>query len=64
MKERITYIVRDPSKGYDPSNLEVTKSSLAVSSLGGAKEHQITFSLADLPQEVRTSLLKQQTNRN
>jgi hypothetical protein len=54
MKERITYIIRDPSKGYDPSNLEVTKSTIAVASLDGAKEHKITFSLAELPQEVST----------
>jgi hypothetical protein len=52
MKERVTYIIRKPEQGFDPSGLEITNSSLAVSSLDAAKEHQVTLGLEELPQEV------------
>jgi len=52
MKERITYVVRNPEQGFDPANLEIKSSSLSVKSLVGAKEHQITLGLSELPQEV------------
>ncbi|KAF2430467.1 PIG-X-domain-containing protein [Tothia fuscella] len=52
MKERITYIIRNPKLGFEPSNLEVAKASISVSSLDGAKEHRITLALAEVPQEL------------
>jgi hypothetical protein len=52
MRERITYILRDPEAGFNPSNLEVTGSSFGVSGVNAAKEVSITFGVGDLPQEV------------
>lgn len=52
MKQRITYVVKDPVQGYDPSNLAIAKKSLAVTGLEGAKEHHITLGLHELPSEV------------
>ncbi|KIW00708.1 uncharacterized protein PV09_07694 [Verruconis gallopava] len=56
MKQRITYIVKDPVQGYDPSNLKVTKTSLTVAALDGAKEHHITLGMHELPDELRELL--------
>jgi hypothetical protein len=52
MKQRITYIVKDATQGYDPSNLDISRASIKVSALEGAKEHQITLGLHELPAEV------------
>lgn len=52
MRERITYILRDASAGFDPRTLEVSETSFALSEVNAAKELSITFSVGDLPQEV------------
>jgi len=52
MKERVTYIIRNPDASFDPSKLEIEDSTFAVSEIDAAKEHQITLSAAELPQEV------------
>jgi hypothetical protein len=52
MKQRVTYIVKDASEGYDPSNLAIDESSITVSALEGAREQHLTFGLDELPAEV------------
>jgi hypothetical protein len=52
MRERITYILRDQQSGLDPSDLTVTDSSITLPGIDAAKEHQITLSFSELPQEV------------
>jgi hypothetical protein len=52
MKQRITYLVKDPGSLH-PSNIEVTDDSVAIKSFDGAKEHHVTLSLAELPRDVR-----------
>jgi hypothetical protein len=56
MKQRITYIVQDPAS-LSPGNIEVTEDSVAVKSFDGAKEHHVTLSLAELPRDVRSSIM-------
>jgi len=51
MKQRITYIVRNPEQ-FTPELLEVNRTSFTVKGLNAAKEHRITFSLKELPREV------------
>lgn len=53
MRERVTYILRDPQAGFNPSKLEVTESSFSVLGVNAAKEVAATFSVGDLPQEVQ-----------
>jgi hypothetical protein len=52
MRERITYILRNPQADFNPSQLKATKTSFEVPGLDAAKEHQVTLSSKDLPQEV------------
>ncbi len=52
MKQRVTYIVKDASEGYDPSNLAIDENSITVSALEGAREQHLTLGLDELPAEV------------
>jgi hypothetical protein len=54
MKERLTYIIKDPVQGYDPSNLEIEKTSIFVKEIQGARERHLTFDLDELPDGVRS----------
>jgi hypothetical protein len=62
MKQRITYVVKDPN-AFSPEQLEVVKqdgSSLAkftVKDVNAAKEHRITMGLDELPGEVLSSFI-------
>jgi hypothetical protein len=51
MKQRITYLVRDP-ESFDPNLLTVNDASLSLRDVKAAKEHRITFGLSELPAEV------------
>jgi hypothetical protein len=55
MRQRITYVVKDPDT-FTPDLLEVTKDgpkdSFAVSGVQAAKEQRITLGLDELPTEV------------
>jgi hypothetical protein len=56
MRHRITYL-RQPKAGedFDPrESLKVWEKSMRISDLDAAKEHKITLSLEELPQEVRS----------
>jgi hypothetical protein len=57
MKQRITYLAQKP-ENVQPSNIQVTKESLAVQSLDGAKEHHVTLSLTELPRNVRATRMQ------
>ena len=52
MRERVTYIIRNPDVGFDPSKLEIEDSTFTVSGIDAAKEYQITLNPAELPYEV------------
>lgn len=54
MKERITYIVRDPvNNEFDPSTLAISNSSLAFTKgIDAAKEWQVTVGLEELRERV------------
>jgi hypothetical protein len=52
MRERITYILRDPKADFDPSQLKATATEFEVPGLDAGKEHQITFDAKALPAEV------------
>lgn len=54
MKERITYIHR-ADDAFEPSQLTVGKASLEIANLKAARDHRLTFSIAELPREVRYS---------
>jgi hypothetical protein len=55
MKQRITYVVKDPDS-FTPEQLEVKKdsheSTFSVKGLQAAKEHRITLGLDELHSEV------------
>jgi hypothetical protein len=55
MKQRITYVVKDPDS-FSPELLEVEKDgsrdSFVLSGVQAAKEHRITLGLDELPTEV------------
>jgi hypothetical protein len=55
MKQRVTYVVKDPDS-FTPELLEVkkdgSKDSFVVNGLQAAKEHRITLGLDELPSEV------------
>lgn len=51
MRERITYVVRDPSADWG-GKIEMAERRFAVAGLEAAKEHQMTFGFRDLPSEV------------
>jgi hypothetical protein len=55
MKERLTYIIRDPTKSdFDPSTLAISGTSLAFTAgIDAAKEHQVTVGLGELKERVR-----------
>ena len=48
----MTYIILNSTVGFDPSNIVIKDSTFTVSGINAAKEHQITLSVAELPQEV------------
>jgi len=54
MKERITYIVRDPiNNEFDPSTLAISESSLSFTKgVDAAKEWQVTVGLGELGERV------------
>ncbi|KAL5121698.1 protease B nonderepressible form [Pleosporales sp. CAS-2024a] len=58
MKQRITYVVKDPDT-FNPDLLQVKKDgardSFVISRVQAAKEHRITLGLDELPSEVRLS---------
>ena len=58
MKERITYIVRDPiNNEFDPSTLAISNSSLAFTKgIDAAKEWQVTVGLGELGERVRVEV--------
>ncbi|EON66513.1 hypothetical protein W97_05758 [Coniosporium apollinis CBS 100218] len=51
MKQRITYLLREPDE-LRTEHLEVTGKSLIINNLKAAKEHRLTLSLSELPNEV------------
>ncbi|KAF2404613.1 PIG-X-domain-containing protein [Trichodelitschia bisporula] len=51
MRERITYLIH-PGSDFDPSDIEITSTTLAVSGLNADKEHQITIGFEQLPKEI------------
>jgi hypothetical protein len=59
MKQRITYVVKDPDS-FTPELLHVKKDgsrdSFILSGVQAAKEHRITLGLDELPTEVRLYL--------
>ncbi|KAL1302587.1 hypothetical protein AAFC00_002965 [Neodothiora populina] len=54
MKQRITYLLKNAHEqgGVDPATLEVSKDSLKIPGLNGAKEWRITVGAKELPQEI------------
>ncbi|KAF9734135.1 hypothetical protein PMIN06_008384 [Paraphaeosphaeria minitans] len=57
MKQRITYLVEDPDS-FTPEQLEAKHGSLSLKGLKAVQEHRVTFSLDELPAELRTALKK------
>ncbi|KAL5382828.1 hypothetical protein DPSP01_006383 [Paraphaeosphaeria sporulosa] len=55
MKQRITYLVEDPDS-FTPEQLQVKDGSLSLIGLKAVQEHRVTFTLDELPTELRTSL--------
>ncbi|KAF2811037.1 PIG-X-domain-containing protein [Mytilinidion resinicola] len=51
MKQRTTYIVCNPDE-FNPDKLHVFDDSFSLVSVDAAKEHRLTFSLSELPQEL------------
>lgn len=53
MKQRITYVVHNPND-FDPSQLRLspTNNAFTLDLVNAAKEHQLTFGLSELPQEL------------
>jgi hypothetical protein len=49
MRERVTYILKDPTEPFNPSVLEVARDSFAVPGLDAVKEDHITFGFDELP---------------
>lgn len=56
MKERITYI-HGAGDAFEPSQLQVEKTSLVVKNLQAAREDRLTFDIDELPHEVYDQLL-------
>jgi hypothetical protein len=52
MRERVTYILRNPTADFDPSQLKATDAEFEIPGLDAAKEHQLTFDAKALPAEV------------
>ncbi|KAF2669437.1 PIG-X-domain-containing protein [Microthyrium microscopicum] len=52
MRERVTYILRNPTGVFDPKQLEVKKDSFAVDGLDAIKEHQITLGFQEITAEI------------
>jgi hypothetical protein len=55
MKQRITYLVKDPDT-FTPEKLQVKDASITLDAVEAVKEHRITFSLDELPAEVQYHL--------
>lgn len=53
MKQRLTYLLRDP-KEFSLSQVRVTTESTSVEALDAAKEQHLTFGFDELPQEVNS----------
>jgi hypothetical protein len=57
MKQRITYVVKNPEE-FSPEQLEVRKDPegpiFTIKNVHAAKEHRITLGLDELPEEVST----------
>lgn len=51
MKQRLTYLLRDPSK-FSLERIQVSETSVQLNGLDAAKEQHLTLSLSELPQEV------------
>jgi len=51
MKHRITYLVPNHDN-FNPEQLAVQGDAFTLKGVDAAKEHRITFSLNELPQEV------------
>jgi hypothetical protein len=56
MKQRRTYLVNDPDS-FTPKQLEVKDGSLSLNGLHAVEERRITFSLDELPTEVRQPIV-------
>lgn len=56
MKQRLTYVVKDPEI-FSPDQLSVTGSSLGLKNVDAAKEHRITLGLGELPNEVYAAVI-------
>ena len=52
MKERITYVIRDPD-AFSPDQLRVNDTAFDTHLLPAAKERRLSFSFAEIPHEVR-----------
>lgn len=52
MKERRTYFLHEGAE-YHPDDITVRQNSLSVKGLNAAKEIRRTFTLGELPEEVR-----------
>ena len=57
MRQRTTFALA-PTLELDPKHLTVHEASLAVNGLEAGREDRLTFSLEELPQEVRDHLCK------
>ncbi|KAJ4303077.1 protease B nonderepressible form [Kalmusia sp. IMI 367209] len=55
MKQRITYLVKDPDS-FTPEKLNVKDGSLTLNGVEAVKEHRLTFSLDELPAVLKKSL--------
>jgi hypothetical protein len=59
MKQRITYVVKNPDE-FSPEQLEVKQSSkgpsFTIKNVDAAKEHRITLGLDELPDEVLSNI--------
>jgi hypothetical protein len=66
MKQRITYVVKNPDT-FTPEKLDVKKDgkkdSFSVSEVHAAKEHRITLGLDELPREVHPLAQRPQMHR-
>ncbi|KAH8815647.1 PIG-X [Xylogone sp. PMI_703] len=51
MRQRITFLQR-PEDAYDPSQLQLTQTSILAKNLRGARQERVTFSFESLPQEL------------
>jgi PIG-X / PBN1 len=52
MRERVTYVLRKGEPGFNPDQIETTKTSLAISNIEAIKEHHIVVSSSEIPSEI------------